>query len=814
MSTFTCPACKAEWPENYCPICSRTINSSPSEPQKIIKKCGYCGAKYPEEATTCAIDGEPLQIVGAPLPKSPPPLVHPAGSLPPALPASAAKSNPPKQWVEANGNFRIIQANPANPADFRTVSSSRGGVTKGILCLNADGIILRQRLSLAIGALMFLILWIVSSIVFFMVQSLFQSRTGSMEPSVLAVFFPLGIAILGPMLLAWRVRRFERRFAISDIVQADIWLDEVEIQFSPTVAGDLPVAAGQGQRSPMIRKLRFFPYKASEGTEIGQALAALGVKIHEGGLAEKADFLKQLSDVTPKAWVTPTLIGLNILIFITMNVANPQSSPTLTLLSWGADYGPLTVTEHQWWRLLACCFLHASILHISLNMTVLWQAGRIVEKLMGNGPFLLLYLGCGLAGSLTSLWFQPAQVSVGASGAIFGIYAALLGYIFRQRNVLPTRTAGNLAKGGLAFVVLNMVLSVFSGLEDHFSSGVLVSQGSHIDLAAHAGGLVSGLVFGFVAARPLEPSQRRALGSGRFMMLFTCICLTLGLLFIPVQKSNQCDIPRMTLLAGMYYRGEGVARNPEAAIRWFQQAAEQGDLNSEKVLGAAYERGDGVAQDSTEAVRWYTQAGEQGDIDSEKFLVGAYLAGHGVPTNNLEAVVWLTKLANQNADQDLNALEKALANAYYHGDGVPQNEEEADKWLLRVADRSDPAAREALKRYADLMDALSVHPAPGDVWLIRYLFLRDIETANSFMSDIKNGLTLDEAAAKIGLQPSLPHWYKVGGLQKPVEDVVSRLRENSCAVAKVEDGYYIVILIKKTPDAPPADAFSSDKPAQ
>ena len=87
-------------------------------------------------------------------------------------------------------------------------------------------------------------------------------------------------------------------------------------------------------------------------------------------------------------------------------------------------------------------------------------------------------------------------------------------------------------------------------------------------------------------------------------MLFTCICLTLGLLFIPVQKSNQCDIPRMTLLAGMYYRGEGVARNPEAAIRWFQQAAEQGDLNSEKMLGAAYERGDGVAQDSTEAVRW------------------------------------------------------------------------------------------------------------------------------------------------------------------------------------------------------------------
>jgi hypothetical protein len=232
------------------------------------------------------------------------------------------------------------------------------------------------------------------------------------------------------------------------------------------------------------------------------------------------------------------------------------------------------------------------------------------------------------------------------------------------------------------------------------------------------------------------------------------------------------------------------------------------------MLGAAYERGDGVAQDSTEAVRWYTQAGEQGDIDSEKFLVGAYLAGHGVPTNNLEAVVWLTKLANQNADQNLNALEKALANAYYRGDGVPQNEQEADKWLMRVADRSELDVKEELKRYAGMMDALYAHPAAGDVWQIRYLFLHDIETATNFMSDIKNGVSLDEAAAKISLQPSLPRWYKIGGLQKPVENAVSRLKENSCALVKVEDGYYVVVLLKKTPDAPQPDAFSSGKPAQ
>ena len=703
-----------------------------------------------------------------------------------------------------------MQANPANPADFRTVTSTRGGVTKGIFCLNADGIILSQRLSLAIGALMFLILWIGSSIAFFMVQSLFQSRPGSIGPSGLAVFFPLGIAILGPMLVAWRVRRFECRFAISDIVQADIWLDEVEIQFGPMVAGDLPVAAGQEQRSPVIKKVRFFPYKASEGTEIGQTLAALGVKIHEGGLAEKSGFLKQLSDATPKGWVTPTLIGLNVFVFVMMNAGNPQSSPTLTLLFWGADYGPLTVTDHQWWRLLACCFVHVSLPHILFNMLALWQAGRTVEKLLGNGPFLLLYLGCGLAGSLTSLWLQPALVSAGASGAIFGIYAALLGYIFRQRNVLPTRTAGNLAKGGLAFVALN----VFYGLQNYFLSQASASQGPHVDLAAHAGGLVSGLVFGFVAARPLEPGQRRTLAAGRLMMLLTCICLTLGLLFIPVQKSNRCDVARMTLLAGMYYRGEGVARNPETAIRWFRQAAEQGDLNSEKTLGAIYYQGDGVAQDSAEAVRWYTQAGEQGDIDSEKFLVRAYLSGQGVPTNNLEAVAWLTKLANQNADQDFNALEKALANAYYRGDGVPQNKEDAHKWLIRVSDRSDLNTKEALKKYADMMDALSANPAAGDVWLIRFLFLHDNETAENVMSEIKNGLPLDDAAAIFGLQPSLPRWYKVGGLQKPVEDAVSRLRENSCTIVKVENRYYLVVLVKKTSDAPQADAFSSDKPAQ
>ena len=86
-------------------------------------------------------------------------------------------------------------------------------------------------------------------------------------------------------------------------------------------------------------------------------------------------------------------------------------------------YGPLTL-DGQWWRLLTCTFVHIGIIHIGLNMWVLWDIGQLVERLTGNVGFLLLYLLSGLFGSLASVYWNPEVLSAGAPARCSGRSAA------------------------------------------------------------------------------------------------------------------------------------------------------------------------------------------------------------------------------------------------------------------------------------------------------------------------------------------------------------------------------------------------------
>src|SRR5207244_2886447 len=119
--------------------------------------------------------------------------------------------------------------------------------------------------------------------------------------------------------------------------------------------------------------------------------------------------------------VTPILVGLIVVIYVAM-IANGVSfsDPTTdALLAWGADFGPLTL-RGQSWRLLTSMFLHAGFLHLAFNAWALWVLGRLTERLLGSVAFTLVYLLSGIGGNLLSLLINPLQVSVGASGAIFG----------------------------------------------------------------------------------------------------------------------------------------------------------------------------------------------------------------------------------------------------------------------------------------------------------------------------------------------------------------------------------------------------------
>lgn len=241
------------------------------------------------------------------------------------------------------------------------------------------------------------------------------------------------------------------------------------------------------------------------------------------GLPHPADtlaaFRLRLFERTPRAWLTPAVVAANVAVFVAM-VASGVSAfkPTsASLLAWGADYGPRT-TNGEAWRLLTNTFVHIGVLHIVMNMIGLWQIGRMVERLLGNLGFIVVYVLSGLCGSILSTWWHPFTVSAGASGAIFGVYGALIAYILRHRGQIPLGTLAALQRTAIAFVALNIVFGV---------------QQKGIDMAAHVGGLLGGLLAGLVVGRPLtEPvaiARRRALSVAAAGAAF----VTLGAFTLP-----------------------------------------------------------------------------------------------------------------------------------------------------------------------------------------------------------------------------------------------------------------------------------------
>jgi len=179
-------------------------------------------------------------------------------------------------------------------------------------------------------------------------------------------------------------------------------------------------------------------------------------------------------------FITPILINLNILIFILMAVggANILLPDTGTLLSWGANFRPITL-EGQWWRLLTNCFLHIGIFHLLMNMYALLFIGILLEPHIGRARLLSAYLLTGIMASVCSIYWHDITISAGASGAIFGMYGVFLAMLTTN---LIEKTA---RKALLASIVIFVVYNLINGMKEG------------IDNAAHIGGLISGLIIGY-----------------------------------------------------------------------------------------------------------------------------------------------------------------------------------------------------------------------------------------------------------------------------------------------------------------------------
>lgn len=155
------------------------------------------------------------------------------------------------------------------------------------------------------------------------------------------------------------------------------------------------------------------------------------------------------------------------------------------LLTWGANYKPYT-TNGQWWRLLTSTFLHGGLMHILANMYGLLFVGIFLEPLLGRSRYVLVYLATGILASVASIWWYDATVSVGASGAIFGLYGFFLACLLLK--VFPPDFGKAFLASTLVFVGFNLVMGFAGG----------------IDNAAHIGGLISGFILGLMMSVRLK----------------------------------------------------------------------------------------------------------------------------------------------------------------------------------------------------------------------------------------------------------------------------------------------------------------------
>ncbi len=179
--------------------------------------------------------------------------------------------------------------------------------------------------------------------------------------------------------------------------------------------------------------------------------------------------------------VTPIIVYINALIFIAMIVAgiSPLHPTSQSLFEWGGNFRPAVVAG-DWWRLGSYMFLHAGAMHLLMNTYALLYIGMFLEPLMGKFRFAATYLLTGVCAALMSMYFHPQSVCIGASGAIFGMY----GIFFSILTTSHIQKA--LRKTMLRSILFFIIFNLMSGMQ------------GNTDNAAHIGGLLSGLLFGYI----------------------------------------------------------------------------------------------------------------------------------------------------------------------------------------------------------------------------------------------------------------------------------------------------------------------------
>jgi len=186
---------------------------------------------------------------------------------------------------------------------------------------------------------------------------------------------------------------------------------------------------------------------------------------------------------TPWAIVTPALVVLNLTIFVCMFFDTGVGGDSGSLIGWGGSIGPRT-TNGEWWRLVTSLFVHTGFLQLMVNMLGLLQVGLLLERLVGRVALTAVYLSAGVFASLVRLSASPVDVTVGSSGAIFGMYgllfaSAVWSLFHRSMVTIPLKALRRLIPAAALFMLYNGLQSRpdHAGFLVGFACGVLLARG-------------------------------------------------------------------------------------------------------------------------------------------------------------------------------------------------------------------------------------------------------------------------------------------------------------------------------------------------
>lgn len=368
---------------------------------------------------------------------------------------------------------------------------------------------------------------------------------------------------------AWSGRTTTLEFRSDQIWNAVV--ADTKVQFETRV--------GKSGRSetPFI----FFCATPEEATQVAQLLP----QTKDDEFFTRQNFEEKLSALPsasgPWSSVTNLLIAANFVVFVLMGFLGAgwfKAAAMRPYVLYVANNAGAT-TDGEWWRIVTCMFVHYGAIHLLLNMWALFQAGHFVEKLLGRAIYTVAYFGSGIIASFVTLFWNGDKVwSAGASGAVFGVYGMLLGFMLREKQAIPKSVFQPMLKSTLLFAGYNLLYGMAN---------------PRIDNAAHIGGFVAGLALGWLVALPLDLELRAQRWRGRLRLATSVVALAI--------VAGVMATPRFDYRFREELRWEEVIHQPLATERDY--------LRQQKTQITAFEQGkDGGALIQfleTEAIPFY-----------------------------------------------------------------------------------------------------------------------------------------------------------------------------------------------------------------